>query len=573
MKVRVPILVQDQWAAQHKDFKITEGYDIEDEEFFLDGPVTKRIAVLDFDPDTGALVPGAQFKPPPKNRVLGKYEVADEEDLSSPDLHQVLVFSAVKKAMEMFEEPDTLGRKLVWAFDAPQLLVVPRAGQMKNAYYQRSSHSLQFFYFDHPDRPGEIVYTSLSRDIVAHEAGHAILDGIAPHLYNAITPQSLALHEGVADLVAVLTAFRSPKLRLAVLNRTGGSIESSTEFSAVAEEFGSALNGTDLEGYLRNLYNHKTLDPSDTTRDEMGKPNRVVRTEPHVLCEVLTGALYSIIMKLHSERVQELAERENKSEFSVSGKALAISAEHFKRMILRALDYLPPGEISFADYGRAIIAADQASHPESDREREWLREEFTRRKMVVSPEALEVETNFYDPAMDDIDLQNLIESDWAAYQFADENRDLLGIPADTPFQLEPRRKVTKRYYHRTGPEDVSECLFKCWWYNTEDNRIGRSFPKRRRIAVGTTLAIDWNTRKIRSRLTSDRAKYPEEEVEQHQDREDFLNSMAEEGILQPGQHAIGPDGKPMLSVIGANDIDGVMCVNSTARMLHIIGRS
>ena len=91
----------------------------------------------------------------------------------------------------------------------------------------------------------------------------------------------------------------------------------------------------------------------------------MVRTEPHVLCEVLTGALYSIIMKIHSARVGELAERENKSEFSVSGKALAISADHFKRMILRALDYLPPGEISFADYGRAIIAADQASHPEN----------------------------------------------------------------------------------------------------------------------------------------------------------------------------------------------------------------
>lgn len=45
MKVRVPILVQDQWAAQREGIEITEGYDIEDEEFFLHRPVTIPIAI------------------------------------------------------------------------------------------------------------------------------------------------------------------------------------------------------------------------------------------------------------------------------------------------------------------------------------------------------------------------------------------------------------------------------------------------------------------------------------------------------------------------------------------------
>jgi hypothetical protein len=40
----------------------------------------------------------------------------------------VSVFGAVHKTIRMFEEPDVLDRRVVWAFDAPQLLVVPRAG-------------------------------------------------------------------------------------------------------------------------------------------------------------------------------------------------------------------------------------------------------------------------------------------------------------------------------------------------------------------------------------------------------------------------------------------------------------
>ena len=125
---------------------------------------------------------------------------------------KVSVFGTVLKTMRLFERDDTLGRQLSWSFNAPQLLVVPRAGEWTNAYYERDSHSLQFFYFPSVRPPYETVYTSLSHDIVAHETGHAILDGIAPDLYNAVTPQSLALHEAVADLTALMMAFKSPNL-------------------------------------------------------------------------------------------------------------------------------------------------------------------------------------------------------------------------------------------------------------------------------------------------------------------------------------------------------------------------
>jgi hypothetical protein len=218
---RVKIMVQDPTVANIKGLEPIEGVEIRGEDFFLDGPVSRRVAVLDFDPATGALVTGVSFTPPKAGGVVGHFEV-ELDDLRAPAVMQTNVFGVVMQTLRMFEEPSGLGRRMRWAFDGPQLLVVPRAGEWANAFYERESHSLQFFYFD---ERGKRIFTCLSRDIVAHETGHAILDGIAPDLYDAVTPHSLALHEAIADIVALLVAFRSRQLSEAVLREQDGSIE------------------------------------------------------------------------------------------------------------------------------------------------------------------------------------------------------------------------------------------------------------------------------------------------------------------------------------------------------------
>ena len=239
MKVKFPLLVQDQLTAQMKGMPPVEYLSKHSEEFFLDGPVTKRVAILNFDADTGALSPGIPFQRP-ANAEAASYVIKDENDLNSLDFNQVSVFATILKTMDMFEEADTLGRPLTWAFNGPQLLVIPRAGEWANAFYERETHSLQFFYFPPESNPDKPVFTSLSHDIVCHETGHAILDGIAPDLYNCISPQALALHEAIADLTALILALRSNSLRTAVLDQTGGNLKGGTAFSRVAEEFGRA---------------------------------------------------------------------------------------------------------------------------------------------------------------------------------------------------------------------------------------------------------------------------------------------------------------------------------------------
>ncbi|NLS78094.1 MAG: hypothetical protein GXY76_12620 [Chloroflexi bacterium] len=567
MKVRVPLMIQDPLTSRYKGMRLVEDFFIDEEAFFLDGPVTKRVAVLDFDAETGALRHPARFLPPTRQRALGRYKIPEGDvegyDIRSPEFMQVSAFATVLRALYMFEEPDALGREVCWAFGAPQLLVVPRAGEWANAYYERDSHSLQFFYLTLDG--GEPIFTCLSRDIIAHETGHAILDGIAPDLYSAITPQSLALHEALADLTALMMAFRSHNLRSVVLDQTGGSIENSTAFSSVAEEFGRALDRNGRAGYLRSLLNERTLDPDDKSLDEYGKANRVPRNEPHALSEVLSGALFKMMVQLHNSYKQRTMEKEGLPEFSASGKALWVAAEQFKRMVYRALDYLPPGEVSFADYGRALVAADQALYPADEAERVWLKAEFARRRIVASPHELDVQTNQAVEALKDLNLEALVESDWAAYDFANRNRKLLRIPENVPFTVRPRLDAAKVYFDESGKRQSRECIFKVSWNEEERNNLGHRFPPRRQMTVGTVLAIDWETKVARALLTTDRSE------QQAADRSELLLKLDEDGLLIEAARAVGPDGQETNQGVVAETTNRLMRLRGTARMLHIVG--
>lgn len=554
MRIRLPIMIQDPKLSGYPQLKRIVERPYVHEDSFADGPACPRVAVVDRDPATGAARPGVPFEPPKTGRTLWRYAIADEKDIYAPDFMAVNVFGTVLRTMGMFEEEDTLGRRLVWGFDGPQLLVNPRAGLRANAHYQRAFGRLQFFYFDNPNRPGETVYTALSRDIISHETGHAILDGIAPQLLEAATPQSLALHEAIADLVAVVMSFRSRNLCAAILKETQGSIANVGAFSAIGEEFGMALYNL---GSLRDLRNQLRMDDVD-------------HAKPHALSQVLSAALYNMIIGMHQRWWQKFSGAGLDLDYSASGKALAIAADQFKRMVFRALDYLPPAEVSFADYGRAVIAADQASHPDDDQERQFIREEFVQRGIVADPVALDVKTDFEHAAVKALDLDALVADDAVAVDFVEHNRNLLHVPSDVHVHIAPRLDVTKLYYHRNGQKRrVRECLFKVWWTQLEPNPIGSGWPKMREVRVGTTLAIDWKTQRVRALLTTDPGQRPEEAESQRLDRNLFLQRLAEVNLLQTGTAAPGRYDATLPSVVPVDTSGDVLRVRSTEGLLHM----
>ncbi len=550
MKVKIPYLVEDQFTAASKGFDPVERITIEGD-VFLDGPVSDRVAVLDFDTSTGSLRQGASLDVPTGRRTLASY-VVDEADIESSQFNQVSVFGTVLRTMAMFEKDDVLGRPLAWAFDGPQLLVVPRAGEWANAFYERESRSLQFFSFQSTTEAHRAIHTSLSSDIISHEVAHAILDGIAPSLYDAITPQSLALHEAVADLVAFIMSMDSRRLRAKVLEQTGGDLSGPTAFSAVAQEFGRALGTGRL--YLRSLRNEKTLLPDDDSVDEFGDPNRVRRDEPHALSQVLSGALYDVFVRGYRETWD--------GRLASSGRNLALASERFKRLVLRALDYLPPGEVSFADYGRAIMASDQASYPSVPRERSWLAAAFARRGITSDPNALDVTTSFEASEIGRVDLDALVESDWQAYDFAARHRRFLKIPANAPFDVMPRLDVTKTLYGDEATSSTREVIFKVSWQKEERNAVD-GLPDRRVVRVGTTLVIDRDTRLVRALLSTDRS------ATQRADRDLMVRRLRDSGSLDLGPSTRSTHGKPLPSVVQAEDLGGVLRIRGVARTLHV----
>lgn len=540
------------------------GYlDIPDEGCFCDGPVSPRIAIVDFSED-GSLRHGAIFVPRGGGKTVSTYaidkallapEVAEEDpsSLENTEFIQLNTFATAYRTLLFFEK--VLGRRISWGFDGEQLLIVPRAGEMRNAFYERESRSLQFFEFDakSPDHQDPAkrrrILTSLSHDIITHEMAHAALDGIAPDLYNATTPYSLAFHEAIADLTAIMLTLMNETIVFSIHAISSSSLDIYEILGQLAEEFGQDLRRDEGAGFLRSADNDRTLDPECLSHDPTGGSNYVDRCDPHACSQILTGAVYRVFCR-HAESLKKDPERR-----------IAIAAGHIANLLIPALDYLPPGEIGFRDFARAVDAASGTSRSGPKLAR-WLREELVRRGVASTTSELEA-PEVPRQKLTTGPLTKLSTEDKVAREFALQHREILGIPSGMAFEVLTRQNSTPKTAGRG--QQPKQLIFRVRWEVEEEHDVGPGYVSRWRFPVGTTLVLDCRTRQVRSLL------HTEQGDDAREARGEMLRRWVNEGTMVSATQATGPTGQRSSAMITAEKAGRAMRVSGAARMLHITG--
>jgi hypothetical protein len=343
------------------------------------GPSGHRVQVVDYDSSSNTF-----YRPRPTSAEDDPYANIDDPARleSDPHFHAQNVYAIVSSTLLNFES--ALGRHVSWGFDyrTHQIKVAPHAFADANAFYSRGDEGLLFGYF--PSRDGKrTVFTCLSYDIVAHETAHALLDGLRRQYARPSSADQAAFHEGYADLVALLSTFGSAEMiehGLASVRRSKDgtfklrnvqeALDVRSFLTGLAEQMGSELGGLNRDALRRSV----KLKPSPKYLDVPEYQ------EAHSRGEIIVAVVMRAFLRVWWNRLlgkiglgdgltsklspQDLERRIEVWRVVEEGST---SAKHLLRMIIRALDYMPPVDISFGDFLSAIVTADGEACPNDTR--------------------------------------------------------------------------------------------------------------------------------------------------------------------------------------------------------------
>lgn len=349
------------------------------------GPTGEYLAVNETDADDQPVL-DPDRKPLRPVNLNDKYLLAQDgwaPSEGNPQFHQQMVYAVSMKTIEHFEQ--ALGRPVLWRhrknpdnkMDDSQfvrrLAVRPHALRQANAFYSPDQMALLFGYFEaeatDPGRmaPGSRVYSCLSHDIVAHETTHAILDGMHRRFNEPTNYDVLALHEAFADIVALMQHFTIPEVLEQQIARTRGDLETESTLGSLAVQFGYASSG---RGALREAIGRIDEATGKWTRLKPDPSEYQKRLTPHARGAVLVAAVFDAFLAIYKSRTEDLIRIYTGGTGVLPSGAIhpdlvrrladaaSKSARHVLNMCIRALDYIPPVDITFGEYLRGIITAD-----------------------------------------------------------------------------------------------------------------------------------------------------------------------------------------------------------------------
>lgn len=232
-----------------------------------------------------------------------------------------------------------------WAASS-NLPIIPRAGVMFNAYYNRESISL----FYGTDGYGNTIYTADSPKIVCHELGHAILDYYRPDLFNAINLEVWAFHEAFGDLIAMLSVMLHDEVLTYCLKQTSETLSGSNIICNVGEQLAAALfslHMTDNKFWLRTGFN-KYFYTSPEKLPQQGTNDMIV-AEPHSFSRIMFGAFYDILVLMFQNYIMQGFE---------TLFALRKARETLGRYALKAILTMPTTAQFYEGFARTLLQVD-----------------------------------------------------------------------------------------------------------------------------------------------------------------------------------------------------------------------
>ncbi|MET4214483.1 hypothetical protein [Bradyrhizobium sp. LA2.1] len=344
------------------------------------GPIGEYIEVVDADPASGAF-----YRPVDLNdkRILAQNGLAPSE--TNPQFHQQMVYAVAMATIGHFEQ--ALGRVALWSSHREggtegafvrRLRIYPHALRDRNAFYSPVKKALLFGYFpvsikNASNTPGTLVFTCASHDIIAHETTHALLDGVHPRFNEPFNHDVLAFHEAFADIVALFQHFAYPGVLRDQIARTRGNLAGENLLGQLAQQFGAASGRGNA---LRDALGAK--DPATGIwAPHKADVHLLDQThEPHDRGAILVAAVFGAFMKVYKARTADLYRiategtgvlREGDIHPDLANRLAdeaARCAFYVLQMCIRAIDYCPPIGITFGDYLRAIVTADNDVNPE-----------------------------------------------------------------------------------------------------------------------------------------------------------------------------------------------------------------
>ena len=479
--VMIPFDVYSQDPKVAKDdpqFAFEENFFVRWEPGLTDGPTSARFAVVDFNGDTEYLAPRAVWFPDQEVFADPNGYILDRNNVEPLQFHQLNVWALLQRALAFFEAGSGLGRRIPFGFEGNRLIVVPHAGYGQNAFYDRASKSLQFYYFDDGD---ERIYTCLSADIVNHEFGHAVLDGVRPYFLESVGVETGAFHEFIGDLTAILILLRNNSFRGTLAETTGGDLGAADHLKHIAHQFGEAISGVP---YLRTADSPMTM---SNVKPEHG---------PHKVSEVLTATMFDILKDLSNHYLQR--ERDRGVESPSAKRAFWNAIQRMQCMAIQPLDLLPPVDVTFRDYALAMLRAEALANPmDPYGHRERILKAFVKRGVLSQRDAQRLGKPQY--LFDRLnlrvfhDIDSISRSRSGAYSFLDDNRDKLLIPANQDVivaDLYDAQKLTRQA--RRLPCQI--ILVYIWREDVvlEGRRFGQYEGRRTSMLCGGTLVFDEN---------------------------------------------------------------------------------